>query len=231
MRSSKAVGAIAIDGPAGSGKSTVSKRVAEKLGVLYVDTGAMYRALTLKVMAVGIKFDDEKAITELSSDLDLELLPPERSGATIRVVLDGKDVSEDIRTLEVTGNVKYVAKIASVRENLVRLQREMVADADGSVMEGRDIGTVVLPGARCKFYVDAKFEERVNRRLAELIAKGKAAARDEVADDLKQRDHADTTRKVGALKIADDAVYVDTTDLTIEEVVEKITEHVRETVI
>lgn len=218
---------IAIDGPAGSGKSTVSRKVAEKMGYLYVDTGAMYRALTLKVMKKDISFSDGEKIIALSKDLDLKLLPSDDLNSTIRVILDSEDISEAIRKLEVTGNVKYVAVIPEVRENLVALQRKMVADIDGSVMEGRDIGTVVLPDAKYKFYVDASFDERIERRYAELRAKGQMINREEVALDLKQRDHADKTRKVGPLKKAEDAVFIDTTDLTISQVVENIIEYIK----
>ena len=221
------INAVAIDGPAGSGKSTVSRLVAEKLEVTYIDTGAMYRALTLKVMRTGTSFDDEQAITKLSSNVDLQLLPSEEKGSTIKVILDGEDVSDEIREMNVTANVKHVAKIGAVRENLVNLQRNMAKNSTASVMEGRDIGTVVLKDARYKFYVDASFDERVERRLKELKAKGKSVTQEEVADDLKKRDHADTTREVGPLKQADDAIFVDTTDLSIDEVVDKIVEYVK----
>jgi cytidylate kinase len=219
---------VAIDGPAGSGKSTVSRLVADSLGYVYVDTGAMYRALTLKVMRKNVSLEDEEGIVQLSGDMDLKLLPSDGKMSTIRVILDGEDVSEQIRKMEVTGNVKYIAKIPAVRKNLVNLQRQMVEDMSGAVMEGRDIGTVVLPRARCKFYVDASFDERVRRRLAELRVNGQPATQEEVADDLKQRDHADKTRKVGPLKKADDAIFVDTTDLSIDQVVERIVSHVEE---
>ncbi len=218
---------IAIDGPAGSGKSTVSKLVAERLGYVYIDTGAMYRALTLKVMRGNIPMTDEAGIAELSAKVDIELIPPDGKGKSIRVLLDGEDVSEDIRRMEVTVNVKHIARITKVRENMVVLQRRMIRDMNGAVMEGRDIGTVVLPDAGYKFYIDASFEERVGRRLKEMCAKGLSITREEVADDLKQRDHTDKTRKVGPLRKADDAVFVDTTKLSIEDVVDLIIEHVR----
>jgi cytidylate kinase len=222
----KKVDAVAIDGPAGSGKSTVSKLAADKLGFLYIDTGAMYRALTLKVMRNNIAFEDEDAITELSKDIDIKLQPSKDEKSLIRVLLDSEDVSEEIRKMEVTGNVKHVACIGKVRENLVKLQRQLVRQADGAVMEGRDIGTVVLHDTKYKFYVDASFEERVQRRLAELRAKGHPVTREEVSEDLKQRDHTDKTRKVGPLKKAEDAVFIDTTDLSIDEVVDRIVQHV-----
>ena len=229
MKLFKKNNAVAIDGPAGSGKSTISRVVAEKLGFFCVDTGAMYRALTLKVMRKNIDFSDEEKIAALSKDMDLILSPPETGSTWMRVVLDGEDISKEIRSLEVTGNVKYVAKIARVRGNLVELQREMVRGLGGAVMEGRDIGTVVLPDAEYKFYVDASFFERVERRFSELKAKGTPTTRKEVEEDLKARDHTDKTREVGALKKADDAVYIDTTDLSIEEVVRVIIGYVKKT--
>ncbi|RKY43250.1 MAG: (d)CMP kinase [Candidatus Makaraimicrobium thalassicum] len=218
---------VAIDGPAGSGKSTISRLIAERLGFVYIDTGAMYRALTLKVMRKNIEFGEEDKIIELSAGLDLKLLPPDEGTGLIRVILDGEDVSEEIRKMEVTVNVKHIAGIAPVRKNMVALQRQMVAGMNGAVMEGRDIGTVVLPGARYKFYVDASYDERVRRRQAELRAKGHPVTRSEVADDLKQRDHTDRTRKTGPLKKAGDAVFLDTTELSIEEVVAEIMRYIK----
>ncbi|MBD3380245.1 MAG: (d)CMP kinase [Candidatus Omnitrophica bacterium] len=220
----KKINAVAIDGPAGSGKSTVSRLVAERLGYTYIDTGATYRALTLKVMRKNVDLSDRKAIIELSGDLDLVLTPSEKEGRTINVILDGVDVSEEIRRMEVTVNVKHVCKIPEVRKNMVDLQRKMASEANGAVMEGRDTGTVVLPGAKYKFYVDAAFDERVERRFAEMRAKGVPVPKSEIEDDLKQRDHTDKTREVGPLKKADDAVLIDTTDLTIDQVVAKIVE-------
>ena len=225
MKLFKMKDAVAIDGPAGSGKSTVSRLVAERLGFTYIDTGAMYRALTLKVMAEASDFTDEGKIIEFSRDLDLKLLSSGEGSSPISVILDGRDVSEEIRKMEVTTNVKHVCKIPEVRKNLVNLQREMADAAGGSVMEGRDIGTVVLPNAEYKFYIDASFDERVERRLKEMQAKGHPVTPAEVADDLKQRDHTDKTRDVGPLKKAEDAILIDTTDLSIEEVVTEIIQY------
>ncbi|MBL7072783.1 MAG: (d)CMP kinase [Candidatus Omnitrophica bacterium] len=213
---------VAIDGPAGSGKSTVSKLVAEKLGFTYIDTGAMYRALTLKVMKKNISFSEEEKIIEAAREMDLKLLPSVANANSICVILDGEDVSGEIRKMEITGNVKYVAKIAKVRESMVKFQRRMIKGLGGAVMEGRDIGTVVLPDAKYKFYLDASFDERVQRRFMELRARAASATREDVADDLKQRDHTDKTRAVGPLKKAENAILVDTTDLSINEVIEKI---------
>ena len=213
---------VAIDGPAGSGKSTVSKLVAEKLGFTYIDTGAMYRALTLKVMRKNISFSEEEKISEVAQMIDLKLLPSLTNSNSIRVILDGEDVSSEIRKMEITGNVKYVAKIAKVREGMVEFQRRLIKGLGGAVMEGRDIGTVVLPEAKYKFYLDASFNERVQRRFMELRARADSVTHSEVADDLKQRDHTDKTRAVGPLKKAENAILVDTTSLSIKEVIDKI---------
>ncbi|MBU0683014.1 MAG: (d)CMP kinase [Candidatus Omnitrophota bacterium] len=223
----RTVNAVAIDGPAGSGKSTVSRFVAERLGFVYIDTGAMYRALTLKIMRENIDFSDEEKIIEISKELNVQLLPAKNEKNSIRVILEGEDVSEEIRKMQVTGNVKYVAKIALVRDNMVKFQRRMIKGIGGAVMEGRDIGTIVLPDAKYKFYLDASFEERVERRLAELKANGQPITRKDVEDDLKHRDHADKTRKVGPLKKADNAIFLDTTNLSIEEVTMKIVKMVK----
>jgi cytidylate kinase len=218
---------VAIDGPAGSGKSTVSRLVAGRLGFMYLDTGAMYRALTLKVMNTGLDFEDTEKIVEVSASLDIEFIPDGGDGSSVRTILEGEDVSEDIREMHVSGNVKYVARIPEVRNNLVKLQRKMASRVNGAVMEGRDIGTVVLPSADYKFFVDADFEERVRRRHKELIEKGMAVTQPDVEEDLKQRDHSDRTRKVGPLRKAEDAVLIDTTDLSIDEVVNVIVGHIR----
>lgn len=211
--------AVAIDGPAGSGKSTVSRLVAGRLGYVYIDTGAMYRALTLKAMTEGICLTDAKALTRLSEDMDIELAPSSDHGRTINVFLDGRDVSDEIRSMSVSEKVKHVACIAEVRNNLVKLQRAMAASVGGAVMEGRDITTVVLPGAAHKFYVDASFQERVRRRLSEMVSKGLKVTKHQVEEDLKMRDHTDRTRQAGPLRKSDDAELVDTTEMTIEEVV------------
>lgn len=219
--------AVAIDGPAGSGKSTVARLVAEKLGYRYIDTGAMYRALTLKMMKCGIDLSFEDKIVTITEKTDIEILPSVSKASTSRVLLDGEDVSEAIRKMEVTSNVKHVCKIPAVRKKLVAMQRKIAVSSDGSVMEGRDIGTVVLKDARYKFYVDASFDRRVERRFSEMKAKGETVTRECVADDLRQRDHTDKTRKVGPLKMATDAVLIDTTELAVEEVVDIIVDKVR----
>ncbi len=209
---------IAIDGPAGSGKSTVAKLVAHRLGFLYIDTGAMYRALTFKALRIKADLDDEVNLGALARATDIEL---KQSGSSLKVYLDGEDVTSEIRTTEVTNNVKYIARAKPVRECMVAKQRKL-GEEGGAVMEGRDIGTVVLPHADKKFYIDASFDVRVGRRHRELNENGAALTEEEVRKDLKIRDDSDFNRPIGPLKKAEDAVTVDTTDLTIEGVVDKV---------
>jgi len=209
---------IAIDGPAGSGKSTVAKLVAQRLGFLYIDTGAMYRALTLKALRIKADLDDEVNLGALARATNIKL---EQSGSSLKVYLDGEDVTSEIRTTEVTNNVKYIARAKPVRECMVAKQRKL-GEEGGAVMEGRDIGTVVLPHADKKFYIDASFDVRVGRRHKELNENGASLTEEEVRKDLKTRDESDFNRAIGPLKKAEDAVAVDTTDLTIEGVVDKV---------
>ncbi len=214
---------IAIDGPAGAGKSTVAKRIARKLGFLYIDTGAMYRALTLKVLEEKIGIEDIAQIIHIASAINIRLLnDPDGS---LKVLLDGKDVSVLIRQPRITKFVSDIAKIKAVRESMVKLQRELGGQRD-SVLDGRDIGTVVFPRAEKKFYLDADFKERVSRRHKELIETGLSISAHEVDADLKNRDTIDTTREVAPLRRAQDAVYLDTTNLTIEEVVQRILSYI-----
>lgn len=209
---------IAIDGPAGSGKSTIAKEVARRLGLLYVDTGAMYRALTLKALRENVNLSDESALVKLAQRTNIELKT--NKDFNLSVLLDGEDVSEEIRKFTVTNNVKYIARLPKVREWMVILQRKVASG--GAVLEGRDIGTVVFPNADKKIYLDADIYERVRRRYKELKEKGHEIAFDEVEKDVISRDHSDTTRKVAPLKKADDAIIIDTTDLTVTEVAERI---------
>ena len=207
---------VAIDGPAGSGKSTVAKLVAERLGFLYIDTGAMYRALTLKAMREGLSLDDEDQIAELLERTRLEL----KSGPQTRVFLDGEDVSEAIRLPDVNRGVSAVAALGKVRQGLVMLQQEM---AKGHVvMDGRDIGTVVLPQAEVKVFLTASLKERARRRALELQSRGIEVSQEEAEAQLALRDKLDESREIGPLKKADDAYLLDTTDLTIGQVVEEI---------
>lgn len=219
---------VAIDGPAGSGKSTVSRTLANMLGWVYIDTGAMYRAVTLKALRKKINLDDENALARLAKNTDIML--KNNDDGKLVVLLDGKDVTKNIRTLNLTKNVSKVARVASLRKVMVNLQRKL-GKASSSIIEGRDTTTVVFPDADVKFYLDAKFSERTNRRFKEFTQTKDSASIEEVREDLKIRDHKDRTRDVGALKIAPDAVYVDTSDLNIDEVADKllkiITERIR----
>lgn len=211
---------ITIDGPAGSGKSTVSKTVAERLGILYVDTGAMYRALTLKALDKGLDLKDENSLVNMAKDTKIELLYDKDNKLT--VFLDKKDVSKRIRTSELTKNIKFIAGIPGVRKEMVKMQRRIARNGKGAVLEGRDIGTVVFPDADKKFYLDADFKERVRRRYEELIEMGQNVNLASIEEDVRIRDKSDMERKVAPLKKADDAISIDTTDLSVEETVEKI---------
>lgn len=217
---------IAIDGPAGSGKSTVSKLIAKKLDILYVDTGAMYRALTLKAMKLKLDLNDEKTLTELAGKTKIGLKHSTSNGS-LKVFLDGKDVSKEIRTPLVTNNVWHIAKTEGVRKKMAKLQREIAHSSKGAILEGRDIGTVVLPDADYKFYLDAHFDERAQRRYEELVATGERVKRRTIKEDLFKRDSKDLTRKVAPLKKADDAIYVDTTPLSIQGVVDKLLGYIK----
>ena len=213
---------VAIDGPAGSGKSTVSRRIAKLLGLLYIDTGAMYRALTLKAMRLKLDLQDADALTRLARSTKIDLAG--ESGA-LKVYLDGEDVSAPIRTPELTNNVKYIARVPGVRGEKVALQRA-IGRKCGAVLEGRDIGTVVFPDAKFKFYLDADVEERSRRRHKELIETNQKVSLDDIKKDVVVRDESDMKRDVGALKKAPDAVLIDTTKLTIDEVVGKLLSYI-----
>lgn len=207
---------ITIDGPAGSGKSTVAQTLAKRLGYRYIDTGAFYRAFTLKAMRAGVNMKDEALLKQLLQETKIELKNSE--GGT-RVFLDGKDVSEAIRTPEVTGNIHYIASRPALRERLVEQQR-MASEGVSAVAEGRDTGTVVFPSAERKFYLDAGVEERARRRYLELLETTKEITYQDVLEELKKRDERDTSREASPLKMGDDFIYFDTTDLAPEEVVE-----------
>ncbi len=206
---------IAIDGPAGSGKSTVSRNVAKMMKFFHLDTGAMYRCVTLKVMRKGIHFDDTDAVTRIAESVKIDF---ESFKEGQRVILDGVDVTDEIRLPDVTNNVKYVAKIPDVRRILVAMQREISFRKD-VVLEGRDTTTVVFPTAELKIYLDASPEERAKRRFVELKEKGISVTYDEVYNELVKRDESDFNREVGPLKKAKGAYIIDTTGLTINEVV------------
>ncbi|MCU0665980.1 MAG: (d)CMP kinase [Candidatus Omnitrophica bacterium] len=211
---------IAIDGPAGAGKSTIAKILAQKLGFLYIDTGAMYRALTLKVIEKGLPVDDLNGIIHLAKQTKIELLH-DSCTAELKVLLDGNDVSKSIRETRVTKFVSDVAKIKEVREIMLGLQRKLGLSTN-SILDGRDIGTVVFPDAQKKIFLDANFQERTLRRYKELKDSGYPVSLQEIENDLSNRDKIDSTRETAPLKKADDAILVDTTSLSIDQVVDKI---------
>ncbi|MCK9615008.1 MAG: (d)CMP kinase [Candidatus Omnitrophica bacterium] len=202
---------VAIDGPAGSGKTTIAKLLSKKLNISYLDTGATYRALTLKALEGGIDLKDASLLAQLAANLNLKL-----DGQ--KTYLDGKDVSEEIRTPLIDKNISIIVAHPKVRSVMVSLQRA-VAKGKDFVVEGRDITTVVFPNAEFKFYLDADSAIRAERRFRELEAKGMKIDFTETEKDLRKRDDADKKREVGALTLSSDATYIDTTKMSIEEVI------------
>ncbi|MFH1269519.1 MAG: (d)CMP kinase [Candidatus Omnitrophota bacterium] len=215
---------IAIDGPAGAGKSTVARIIAQKLGFLYIDTGAMYRALTLKALENKIDTKNTAALIEMARSSGIDLT--NNQDGSLRILLDGKDVTAPIREPRITKSVSDIARIKGVREVMLGLQRNLGRQKD-SVLDGRDIGTVVFPDADRKFYIDADFDERVRRRYGELRELNQDVTPEDIEKDLRNRDNIDSTREFAPLKKADDAIYVNTTNLTIEEVVSKVLSCIR----
>ncbi|MGE5707690.1 MAG: (d)CMP kinase [Bacteroidota bacterium] len=207
---------IAIDGPAGAGKSTVAKLVAQKLGYLYLDTGAMYRALTWK--ALQQPDWSEQALASLAQKTALEL---EATPEGTRVVVDGQDVTQEIRTPEVTNRVSHLAKVAPVREVMVAHQRQ-IGEAGAVVIEGRDIGSTVFPQAEVKIFLTASPLERARRRMKDFEAQGVGCSLEELAQDIQKRDHLDSTRTVSPLKPAEDAIPLDSDGLSAQEIADRI---------
>ena len=210
---------IAIDGPAGTGKSSVSKVLAQRVGAHYLDTGAMYRAATLAVLRAGVALDVPDDIASVVSDAEIELRADGSGGS--HVLLDGVDVSGPIRTDEVTNAVSAVSAVPAVRTKMVALQR-LHAVNDFVVVEGRDIGTVVFPDAQVKIFLTATPEARALRRHRQNLAAGRDSDFDKVLDSVNRRDHLDSTRTVSPLRPADDAVIVDTSDLSLEQVLDEL---------
>ncbi|MGC8487343.1 MAG: (d)CMP kinase [Clostridia bacterium] len=210
---------IAVDGPAGAGKSTVARAVARRLHYHYIDTGAMYRALAWRALNAGVDLRDEQAVTHLLEQMDLGVVqgPDQKT----RVLVDGEDVSERIRTPEVHASVSLVAGYSGVRAAMTRRQRELAQDG-GVVMDGRDIGTHVLPDAEVKVFLTATLEVRVARRQAELRAQGYDMSADRLREDIEKRDRLDMERAVAPLREARDALHIDTSDLPVDAVVERI---------
>lgn len=206
---------IAIDGPASAGKSTIAKILAQQLNYVYVDTGAMYRTVTLAALQAGVDVHDEQAVVALLPEIKISFAPGE---PVQKVFLNGKEITEDIRSLEVTGNVSFVAAYAEVRQAMTRFQRQIAAESS-VVMDGRDIGTTVLPDAQVKIFLIASVAERAQRRFKENEAKGITTTLAELEKSIADRDYLDSHREISPLRKADDAVEVDTTGLTIDEVV------------
>jgi cytidylate kinase len=216
---------VAIDGPAGTGKSSVSRGLARALGARYLDTGAMYRMVTLAVLRAGVDPEDDAAVaaTAASAQLSLDYDPD-----VDRCLLDGEDVSAEIRGEQVTRAVSAVSSVSAVRERLVAFQREMACGPGSIVVEGRDIGTVVLPDAAVKIFLTASAETRARRRKDQNVAAGLVDDYDAVLADVRRRDHLDSTRRVSPLRAAEDAVVVDTSEMTEAEVVTHLLELVEQ---
>lgn len=204
---------IALDGPAAAGKSTIAKIVAEKLGYIYIDTGAMYRAITLKAINSGIALENGEQAGNLLQQTQIDLQPSEEGQL---VFLDGENVTEAIRSQQVTASVSEMAAHETVRKQMVKLQQQL-AEGRGVVMDGRDIGTDVLPDAELKVYMSATVEERARRRFEENNRRGIATLLEDLQQEIAARDKMDSEREVSPLRQAEDAIYLDTTNLTIEE--------------
>ncbi|MGO4960863.1 (d)CMP kinase [Jeotgalibaca porci] len=209
---------IAIDGPSSAGKSTIAKKVAARLGTTYLDTGAMYRALTLSALRKGADLESEPAILAVLDESEIHLTQVEGHQT---VFLNDEDITETIRSTDVTKNVSVVSSHEKVRAEMVRRQQRF-AEKGGIVMDGRDIGTVVLPNADLKIYLVASAEERALRRYHESVAKGMTVSLEQLTEDMKARDHYDMNREASPLRKADDAVELDTTHLSIDAVVETV---------
>ena len=209
----------AIDGPAGSGKGTIAKIIADKCNLLYIDSGATYRSVALALLENNINIDDEEKVVELAKTLDIKF----KNGKTY---LNEKDVSEEIRSKEVSNIVSFVSNNIKLRNILVDLQRKM-ADNNDVIMEGRDITTVVFPNANYKFYLDADLLVRAERRYNQNKEKSIKMSLEEIIDNIKKRDYNDMNKPVGALKKTNEQIYIDTTNLSIDEVVEKIIDVIR----
>jgi cytidylate kinase len=210
---------ITIDGPAASGKSTVARLLADKLGARFLDTGAMYRAVTLAALEAGADMINDTKLLSILDDSDFKF--DTKQGKT-KVSINGIDVTDKLRSPEVTANAHYVASKPKLRDKLVQMQRKLAEAQERIVTEGRDQGTVAFPDADIKFYLTAEPKERARRRQAELKAKGNEQVFERVQTDIEERDRSDESRAVGPLKPADDAIVVDTTKLSIEQVVQKL---------
>lgn len=209
---------IAIDGPAGAGKSTIARRVAKELAYIYVDTGAMYRAMALYCIQNGVDKEDESAVSNVCEKINISICYGEGEQ---QVLLNGENVNGQIRTEEVGNTASVISAYGKVRSKLLKIQQEL-ATTQNVIMDGRDIGTCVLPGAQVKIYLTASVETRGKRRFLELQEKGQVCSLEEICADIRDRDYRDMHREISPLKQAEDAVLVDSSDMTIDEVVEAI---------
>jgi cytidylate kinase len=211
---------VTIDGPAGSGKSSAARSLAQRLGFQFLDTGAMYRAVSLAGLRRGVDWDDEIALAMLAAEIEMQLVDG-------RMLLDGEDVTAEIRTFEITTLTRHAADNRQVRMLLIDLQREMAAGRD-TVAEGRDQATVVFPGAECKIFLTASDEVRAERRYLDLVARGEDVTRDEVLTKQQQRDQRDRDREFGGLRLAPESIEIDTDVMTPDEVVNRLEQIVRQ---
>lgn len=220
----KYIQVITIDGPSGSGKSTAARLLAQRLGFAYLDTGAMYRAVTYEALRRGLNLRDGTSLIELakSIDLDLQSRPEE-----IRVLINGQDVSEELRTIAVTDNAHFVASRRGIRDEMVKRQRKLAQKLGRLVSEGRDQGTVVFPDAQVKFFLDADPAERAQRRYLQLSSAGENATYRQVLEAMQTRDGKDRNRCTAPLEIPQGAIVVDTTKLTVQQMIDQLAEHVR----
>jgi cytidylate kinase len=209
---------IAVDGPAGAGKSTVARKLARVLHLQYLDTGAMYRALTLKALRDHVDLNDESKLSEMAESIHLDMVYNARKKPPFRVYMDGEDVSAAIRSREVSAHVSQVSSHRGVRREMVRKQRSIAGDK-GVVVEGRDVGTVVFPKADIKFFLTASVRERARRRYREMKKEGYDVSMESIQHEMVKRDHQDATREVNPLKRAPDAVLIDTTGESVSQVV------------
>lgn len=218
---------IAIDGPAASGKSVLAERLAARLGYFYFDTGLMYRAVTNEALVRGVAIEDENAVTQIAESVEINVLPADHQGELCRVFVDGREVSAQLQRPEVDRNVSAVSAYAGVRRALTAQQRR-IAERGCIIMAGRDIGTVVLPDAKCKIFLTASVEARARRRMADRLARGQAVTLQQMRDEILKRDRIDSSRSVAPLRPADDAIQLDNSELTIDETVTRALEIVNQ---